>query len=82
MPRDALFDAAVNRALEYAHRLGTPLDERGALQRGLELWYLKTRFAYRIPLEAVVNALQRYPKAESAYVWRGGKDGNWVRKAE
>lgn len=80
MPRDALFDAAVNRALEYAKRLGTPLDEREALQRGLELWYLKTRFAYRIPLEAVVNALQRYPRAEGTYIWQGGKDGNWDEK--
>lgn len=81
MPRDALFDAAVNRALGYAERLGVPLGEREALYRGLELWYLKTRFAYRIPLETVLEALLRYPKTLGAHQWQGGPEGTWNKKS-
>lgn len=77
MPRDALFDLAVNRALTYARRLGVALDDAAALQAGLELWYLKTRFAYRIPLEEVVVALQTNPGG--SYFWRGGHAGGWQR---
>ena len=74
MPRDALFDLAVNRALSYALRLGLPLDDDKALYGGLELWYLKTRFAYRIPLEDVITTLQSYPGEGR---WAGGKEGGW-----
>lgn len=80
MARDALFDTAVNRALEVAVRLGVPLGERKALYRGLELWYLKTRFAYRVPFESVLGALLRYPEARGHYRWQGGAGGAWQEK--
>lgn len=76
MPRPELFDAAVNRALTYALRLGVPLTDQGELRRGLELWYLKTRFAYRVPLNDVLAALGRCP--DVSYSWRGGADGGWL----
>ena len=78
MPRDALFDLAVNRALSYALRLGLPLEDDKALYGGLELWYLKTRFAYRIPLDDVVATLQSYPGKGS---WQGGQEGSWQENA-
>ena len=80
MPRDALFDLAINRALTYALRLGVALEDAEALHTGLELWYLKTRFAYRIPLEEVVGALRTYPDTHSSsgeHFWRGGLAGGW-----
>ncbi len=80
MSREALFDLAVNRALTYAQRLGVALDDAEALRAGLELWYLKTRFAYRIPLKEVVGALQSYPDTHSSSgdcFWRGGRRGSW-----
>ena len=73
--REALFDLAVNRALSYALRLELVLEDATALQAGLELWYLKTRFAYRIPLEEVVGALKSYPGGDR--FWRGGRAGGW-----
>lgn len=76
MPRDALFDAAVNKALAYARRLGVPLNDREKLRAGLELWYLKTRFAYRVPLDDVVEALSGCPDA--SYTWKGGAAGRWL----
>ncbi len=76
MPRTELFDAAVNRALVYALRLGLPLGDREKLRVGLELWYLKTRFAYRIPLETVIATLQSHPGGNCC--WRGGGTGSWV----
>ena len=75
MPRDALFDLAVERALSYALRLRLDLSDARALREDLELWYLKTRFAYRISLDEVVSVLQRYPGAGQC--WRGGKAGAW-----
>lgn len=75
MPRDKLFDLAVNRALSYALRLGVRLDNAEAVRSGLELWYLKTRFAYRVSLEEVVGALQTYPGGD--HFWRGGRLGGW-----
>ena len=77
MARDALFDLAVNRSLEYAARLGFLAEGEAALRGGLELWYLKTRFAYRIPLEVVVRVLQTYPGGE--HYWSGGEAGGWHR---
>ncbi len=79
MAHAPLFDLAVNRALLYSRRLGLPLEETEqgeGLRVGLEPWYLKTRFAYRIPLEKVVKALQRYPGDD--YYWTGGENGRWV----
>ncbi len=76
MPRDALFDATVNKALAYAQRLGVPLDDPEKLRVGLELWYLKTRFAYRVPLDDVLGALRNCPDA--LYTWKGGAAGRWL----
>lgn len=81
--RDELFDMAVNRAAEYALRLALPLRDEGKLRQGLELWYLKTRFAYRAPLEQVLRALAQRPQVPgpsgsgSDLAWRGGVDGAW-----
>ena len=76
MPRDSLFDLAVNRALSYALRLGLTF-EATELRGGLELWYLKTRFTYRVPLDEIVSALQNYPG--EGYFWEGGQAGDWHR---
>lgn len=74
MERDALFDLAVNRSLSYANKVGLETNDKEKLKQGLELWYLKTRFAYRIPLDEIVTILQGYPgKGE----WVGGKGGEW-----
>lgn len=80
--RAALFDLAVRRAAQYAARLGL-LERRrdgvDTLRLGLEPWYLKTRFAYRVPLEAVLAALIALPDGvdpERAR-WHGGEEGGW-----
>ena len=73
MAHAPLFDLAVNRALVYSRRLGL---EGEGVRVGLEPWYLKTRFAYRIPLDKVVETLQSYPGGE--HYWTGGEDGRWV----
>ena len=75
MPRDALFDLAVNRSLIYAERLGMLHRGEARLAEGLELWYLKTRFAYRVPLDVVVAVLQTHPGGEQ--YWIGGMHGRW-----
>lgn len=80
MSRTALFDAAVNKALTYALRLGLPLHDRRKLRAGLEPWYLKTRFAYRIPFHDVLEVLGRYP--DPTHRWAGGQSGRWVRTTE
>ena len=77
MAREELFDLAVARAHAYASRLGLPLHDAEALRPGLELWYLKTRFAYRVPLEGVMAALALHPGEDGA-CWRGGPDGGWL----
>jgi len=71
-----LFNAAVNKALSYAVRLGLPLDDPKKLRAGLELWYLKTRFAYRVPLTDVLGALGSCPDA--SHTWKGGAAGRWL----
>lgn len=78
-PRDELFDLAVNRAAEYAARLGLPPGDPGRTRQGLEVWYLKTRFAYRVPLEEVVAALLARPADQppGALEWAGGREGGW-----
>ena len=75
--REELFDLAVNRALAYARRtraLARARDPR-SLARELELWILRTRFAYRIPLEEVAERLLTAPDGEVH--WSGGPDGAW-----
>lgn len=78
MARDALFDLATNRALSYALRLGLLDGPMDRLRPGLEPWYLKTRFAYRIPLEDIIGVLRAFPG--EGYVWRGGPEGGWVER--
>lgn len=53
---------------------------REALRLGLEPWYLKTRFAYRVPLDLVVTALAALPPGADPRRarWDGGPDGGWV----
>lgn len=77
MARDELFDLAVNRALAYARR--TRALERSADVRGLagelELWQLRTRFAFRLDLAAIAERLREAPAGEVH--WHGGPDGGW-----
>jgi len=73
MPRDELFDLAVNRAYQYATRLGVLGTDR--LEPALKPWYTTTRFAYRIPLAGILAALTAAP-AEDCH-WRGGPGGGW-----
>lgn len=75
-PRDVLFDLAVNKAAEYIQRLGLASADPAEVRRGLEIWYLKTRFAYRVPLDEVAEAVARRPA--SAAVWHGGRGGAWA----
>lgn len=75
-PRDVLFDLAVNKAAEYAARLGIPAGDPERTRLGLEVWYLKTRFAYRVPLDEVAEAVSTRPDSVEA-VWTGGRDGAW-----
>jgi hypothetical protein len=74
MTRDSLFDLAVERALSYAKSLDISLQNKEELKNYLELWYLKTRFAYRISLDDIIQVLQNYPGQGK---WLGGKDGSW-----
>lgn len=80
MARVELFDLAVARALTYARRLGLPLNDAAAVRAGLELWYLRTRFAYRVPLDEVVAVLGTYPGGEGVE-WLGGPGGAWSEQA-
>lgn len=75
-PRDELFDLAVNRAAEYAERLGIPPGDAERTRLGLEVWYLKTRFAYRVPLDEVAAAVASRPPGGGA-AWTGGRGGSW-----
>ena len=77
MSRDALFDLAVNRARSYAARLNALERAESAddLARRLELWYLRTRFVYRVPLEEVAATLWGSPAGDVH--WTGGRDGGW-----
>ncbi len=75
--RDELFDLAVNRALSYARRTRA-LQRAGdvpSLTRELELWLLRTRFAYRVRLEEVAARLLDAPAGEVH--WSGGPGGGW-----
>jgi len=77
-PRDDLFDLAVNWAADYAARLGLASDEPDRVRTGLEVWYLKTRFAYRVPLDEVAAAVAGRPPGPGS-VWTGGRSGSWAR---
>jgi hypothetical protein len=72
--RSELFDLAVNRSLSYTKSIGLETSDKERLKQGLEDWYLKTRFAYRISLEDIVAILQSYSGEGS---WVGGKNGKW-----
>lgn len=74
MPRDALFDLAVNRALSYATKLKLDLKDSSNLAKALEPWYTQTRFAYRVPLATVCTVLRTYPDEG---FWQGGETGSW-----
>ncbi len=60
MAREPLFNLAVTRALTYVERTGIIKyqDDAFALEKALQAWYLKTRFAYRVPLREIVKAVQ------------------------
>jgi hypothetical protein len=77
MARDTLFDLAVNRALSYAKGLNLPLHNKVELKTRLEVWYLKTRFAYRVSLDDIVDVLTTYSGQGS---WSGGKGGEWYEE--
>lgn len=72
--RRALFDLAVNRAAEVAARVA-PGGGAAARRTALEVWYLRTRFASRVPFEAVLRAVAARPEGEAH--WRGGEGGGW-----
>ena len=76
MPRDELFDLAINKALSYVKQLGIEpqnIPER-ELTKTLSIWYQKTRFAYRIPLNKIIASLGLY---QGKGVWQGGEGGVW-----
>jgi hypothetical protein len=75
MERDTLFDLAVNRSLSYVQSLNIETRDTETLRQRLEIWYLKTRFAYRISLEDIVEVLQSYSGSGN---WAGGKNGGWT----
>ena len=87
--RAELFDLAVARADAYLRRARRPPsrapDDAGRaadIRRALEAWALKTRFASRIDLEAVADALAaRPPDPDDPSAprprWRGGPSGAW-----
>jgi len=72
--RQRLFDLAVNRAAEVVARLDPGADD-DARRRALEVWYLKTRFAYRVPFERLLASVAARPAGEVH--WEGGPDGGW-----
>ncbi|MGL4609806.1 MAG: hypothetical protein ACRCYY_08995 [Trueperaceae bacterium] len=74
--RDTLFDLAIERALTYAQSLNISFQDKKLLEDKLELWYLKTRFAYRVPLEDIINVLSSYPGQGK---WTNGKNGAWQK---
>lgn len=68
---DALFDLAVNRAWTALRGL-RPSDPDAALAA----WHARTRFARRVPLDAVKVAIQQRPQ-DGEWHWAGGPDGHW-----
>jgi hypothetical protein len=77
--RDALFELAVERADTFTRRARLPGSrDAAALKRALEPWHARTRFAARIPLEAIAAALATRPEG-AGWAWRGGPEGSWQR---
>lgn len=70
---EALFDLAVNRA-DAALRGLRP----GHPAPALAAWHARTRFARRVPLAAVAEALARKPDPPGEWHWAGGPGGGWV----
>ena len=79
MSRPELFDLAINRASVYLDKLSVnpAMNSAETLHDKLELWYLKTRFAYRVPLKDVIDVLRERP--DKLYFWQGGREGQWLR---
>ncbi len=74
---DALFDLAVNRAWAALRGL-RPADPAAALATGfLAGWHARTRFARRVPLDAVRAAVSRRPSG-GEWHWTGGPQGGWA----
>jgi hypothetical protein len=71
----ALFDLAVNRA-DAALRGLRPKHPETVLAA----WHARTRFARRVPLAAVLVALEKKPSepSELGWHWAGGEAGGWV----
>ncbi|MDR6217494.1 hypothetical protein [Deinococcus soli (ex Cha et al. 2016)] len=68
---DALFDLAVNRAAAALRGLRPARPEAA-----LAAWHARTRFARRVPLDAVQAALYGQPQG-GEWHWAGGPAGNW-----
>jgi len=66
--REAVFDLAVNRAAAYRRGLGPAAP--------LEVWQARTRFAARVDLGRVREALDTEP-GEGQWHWSGGPSGGW-----
>ncbi len=49
----------------------------GLTEADLKQWHQTTRFAYRVPLEAIVRCLNTLPDVQKDYFWQGGVDGAW-----
>lgn len=67
----ALFDLAVNRAAAALRGL-RPAQPDAALAA----WHARTRFARRVPLDAVKAALANRPAGTECH-WAGGEAGGW-----
>lgn len=66
---DALYDLAVNRAWLVVRGVGRP--------DALAAWHARTRFARRVPLDAVRASLGLHP-GSGEWHWQGGPQGAWV----
>lgn len=77
----ALFDLAVNRAAAALRGIQGVAAERAALAQ----WHARTRFARRIPLPDIAQALTQRPTAARGgegggggpWHWTGGPQGGW-----
>ncbi len=67
---DALFDLAINRAATTLRGL-RPSNPAHALAQ----WHAKTRFARRVSLVAIAEALAQRPDGD--WYWQGGPAGAW-----
>ncbi|GGR81651.1 hypothetical protein [Deinococcus sedimenti] len=68
---DALFDLAVNRAAAALRGLRPARPDAA-----LAAWHARTRFARRVPLDAVQAALALHPGQGEVH-WAGGPGGGW-----